>query len=47
MSDDEKKAARELQVFENFISRSSLPIDRQSIRKCDPPEPDILCKGSS
>ena len=46
MSDDEKKAARELQVFEDFISRSGLPIDRQSIRKCDPPEPDILCKVS-
>ena len=46
MSDDEKKAARELQVFEEFINRSGLPIDRQSIRKCDPPEPDILCKVS-
>ena len=46
MSDDEKKAAREMQVFEDFIKRSGLPIDRQSIRKCDPPEPDILCKVS-
>ena len=46
MSDDEKKAARERKVFEDFISRSGLPIDRQSIRKCDPPEPDILCKVS-
>ena len=46
MSDDEKKAARELQVFEDFISRCGLPIDRQSIKKCDPPEPDILCKVS-
>ena len=43
---DEKKAARERKVFEDFISRSGLPIDRQSIRKCDPPEPDILCKVS-
>ena len=46
MSDDEKKAARERKVFEDFISRSGLPIDRQSIRKCDPPEPDIRCKMS-
>ena len=46
MSDDEKKAARELQVFEDFISRCGLPIDRQSIKKCYPPEPDILCKVS-
>ena len=43
---DEKKAAREMQVFENFVKRSGLPIDRQSIRKCDPPEPDMLCKVS-
>ena len=43
---DEKKAAREMQVFEDFVKRSGLPIDRQSIRKCDPPEPDMLCKVS-
>ena len=46
MRDDEKKAAREMQVFEDFVNRSGLPIDHQSIRKCDPPEPDILCKVS-
>ena len=46
MRDDEKKAAREMQVFEDFIKRSGLPIDRQSVRKCDPPEPDMLCKVS-
>ena len=46
MSDDEKKAAREMQVFEDFIKRSGLPIDPQSVRKCDPPEPDIRCKMS-
>ena len=44
MSDDKNKAARELQVFEDFISRCGLPIDRH--RNCDPPEPDILCKMS-
>ena len=36
--DDERKAAREMQVFEDFVKRSGLPIDRQSIRKCDPPD---------
>ena len=46
MRDDEKKAAREMRVFEDFINRSGLPIDRQSIKKCDPPEPDLLCKVS-
>ena len=46
MSDDEEKAAREMQVFEDFIKRCGLPIDRQSVRKCDPPEPDMLCKVS-
>ena len=35
-----------MQVFEDFVKRSGLPIDRQSIRKCDPPEPDMLCKVS-
>ena len=35
-----------MRVFEDFINRSGLPIDRQSIKKCDPPEPDILCKVS-
>ena len=38
------KAARELQVFEDFRSRCGKPIDRH--RTCDPPEPDILCKMS-
>ena len=46
MSDDGKKAAREMQVFEDFIKRSGLPIAPQSVRKCDPPEPDIRCKMS-
>ena len=46
MRDDEKKAAREMQVFEDFVERSGFLIDRQSIRKCDPPEPDMLYKVS-
>ena len=46
MRDDEKKAAREMRVFEDFINRSGLLIDWQSISKCDPPEPDILCMVS-
>ena len=44
--DDEKKAAREMQVFEAFVERSGLLIDPQSISKCHPPEPDMLCKVS-
>ena len=46
MHDDEEKAKIEILTFEEFVGRSDLPIDRQSIRKCEPPEPDILCKVS-
>ena len=34
---------RELEVFGRFISIAGLPIDPDSVQKCDPPAPDILC----
>ena len=46
MSDDKEKAAREMQVFEDFIKRCGLPIDRQSVRKCDPPDLPAIFRTS-
>ena len=34
----------ELEVFRRFAESSDLPIKMQSIQKCKPPEPDILCE---
>lgn len=39
-----EKAQRELRVFRDFLTRSNLPIDPDSVEKRDPPEPDILCR---
>lgn len=38
-----QQTARELEVFARFISIARLPIDPDSVQKCDPPAPDILC----
>lgn len=46
MSNDreQKKAAREIVAFFNFVTRSSLPIILESVQSRRPPEPDILCE---
>ena len=38
------KAERELKVFEEFRKRSGLPIDPESVKNREPPEPDIYCE---
>ncbi len=40
---DEKQTVRELEAFARFVSIARLPIDPESIQKCDPPAPDVLC----
>jgi len=39
-----EKAHRELRAFHDFVDRSALLIDPESVEKRDPPEPDILCR---
>ena len=44
MTDSIRKSQRELSVFQEFIERSDLVVDPDSIDKRSPPEPDILCR---
>jgi hypothetical protein len=41
------KASHEVRVFLEFVERSELPIDPQTIESRNPPEPDIRCIDSS
>lgn len=43
MKADQSKASREMHVFLEFIEKSGLPIERDSVENRPPPEPDILC----
>ena len=47
MPDDKDKSEHEVRVFYEFITRSGLPIDRCSVEKRHPREPDILCQVST
>lgn len=47
MPDDKDKSEREVRVFYEFITRSGLSIDRCSVEKRHPGEPDILCRVSA
>ncbi len=38
-----RKAERERRIFREFVDRSSLPIDLNTIESREPPEPDIYC----
>ena len=44
MKADQSKANREMQVFLEFLQKSELPIERDSVENRMPPEPDILCR---
>jgi hypothetical protein len=44
MTADKSKASREMQVFLEFLQKSRLPIERDSVENRTPPEPDILCR---
>lgn len=44
MHDSVQKSEAEVEVFREFVIRSKLPIDLDSIEKRYPPEPDILCR---
>lgn len=44
MNAEQTKASREMQVFLEFLQKSELPIDRDSVENRKPPEPDILCR---
>ena len=46
MTAEQTKASREIQVFLEFLQKSKLPIDRDSVENRKPPEPDILCRHS-
>jgi hypothetical protein len=43
MNKEAEKAARERVVFHDFIKKSGLPINPESVESRCPPEPDILC----
>ena len=47
MIDGKEKLQRELKVFNEFIERSKLPIDLNSVQKRNSPEPDMLCNLGS
>jgi len=44
MTAEQSKASREMQVFLEFLQKSGLPIERDSVENWKPPEPDILCR---
>jgi hypothetical protein len=44
MKADQIKASREMEVFLEFLQKSGLPINRDSVENRKPPEPDILCR---
>jgi hypothetical protein len=44
MPSEDTKGIRELEIFQDFVKRSALRIDPDSVEKRKPPEPDILCK---
>ena len=43
MASELAKGKTEVAVFLRFLEASHLPIDRNSVEKRFPPEPDILC----
>lgn len=43
MGSEKEKGEEEVAIFLRFLEASDLPIDRSSIEKRPPPEPDILC----
>lgn len=43
MASEREKGEAEVALFLRFLEASNLPIDRSSIEKRAPPEPDILC----
>jgi hypothetical protein len=47
MASEFAKGEAEVAVFLRFLEASRLPIDRNSIEKRSPPEPDILCTYQS
>ncbi len=47
MASEHMKGERELSVFLRFLEASHLPIDRDSVEKRSPPEPDIRCEHQS
>jgi hypothetical protein len=47
MASELAKGEAEVAVFLRFLEASCLPIDRNSIEKRSPPEPDILCMHQS
>lgn len=47
MTSEREKGEREVAVFERFVAISLLPIDPNSIEKCAPPHPDILCRHTT
>jgi len=47
MASELAKGEAEVAVFLRFLEASRLPIDRTSVEKRSPPEPDILCTHQS
>ena len=47
MTSEHVKGEREMTVFLRFLEASKLPIDRNSVEKRFPPEPDIHCRHTS
>ena len=41
---EENKGSFEVRVFKEFIEKANINIDKKTIEKRLPPEPDILCK---
>jgi hypothetical protein len=47
MASENAKGETEVAVFLRFLDASQLPINRDSVEKRSPPEPDILCTHQS
>lgn len=44
MSSENEKGEIEKNIFQDFLKRSGLPINPDTVEKRAPPEPDILCQ---
>ena len=44
MLSEDIKGEYEISIFKKFLAASKLPIIELSVKKCFPPEPDILCE---
>lgn len=43
MRNEQSKGSSEIEIFTKFVVKGDLPYDLDTVEKCSPPEPDIIC----